>query len=140
MTVSLVILAALMVVGAVCYIHYRLTGGEDSVPEPPVQTNEAEEECCGMHITCERDSLLAAVSEEIVYYDDEELDVYRGREADDYSDDEIEQFRDVLLTLLPDDIAGWARSLQLRGIVLPSEVREELLLIVGEARMIRSRG
>lgn len=139
MTVSLVILAALMVVGAVCYIHYRLTGGEDSVPEPPLQT-EAEEECCGMHITCERDSLLAAVSEEIVYYDDEELDAYRGREAEDYSDDEIEQFRDVLLTLLPDDIAGWARSLQLRGIVLPSEVREELLMIVAEARMIRSRG
>lgn len=140
MTVSLVILAALLVVGAVCYIHYRLTGGEDSVPEPPVQTTEAEEECCGMHITCERDSLLAAVSEEIVYYDDEELDAYRGREADGYSDEEIEQFRDVLLTLLPDDIAGWARSLQLRGIVLPSEVREELLMIVAEARMIRSRG
>ena len=47
---------------------------------------------------------------------------------------DIEEFRDVLLTLLPTDIAPWARSIQLRGITLPSEVREELLMIVAEAR------
>ena len=35
-------------------------------------------ECCGMHETCEKDSLLAAVSKEIEYYDDEELDRFRG--------------------------------------------------------------
>jgi hypothetical protein len=87
-----------------------------------------------MHITCEKDSLLAQVSGKIEYFDDEELDAYRGREADSYSDDEIEQFRDVLLTLLPDDIAPWARSIQLRGITLPDCVREELLLIVTEER------
>ncbi|MDE7376993.1 MAG: hypothetical protein K2N16_09090 [Muribaculaceae bacterium] len=87
-----------------------------------------------MHITCEKDSLLASVSKEIVYYDDEELDAYVGRAADAYDDEEIEVFRDVLLTLLPHDIAGWARSLQLRGIELPDSVKEELLLIVSEAR------
>lgn len=36
--------------------------------------------------------------------------------------------------MLPADIAPWARSIQLRGITLPSEVREELLMIVAEAR------
>ncbi len=87
-----------------------------------------------MHITCEKDSLLASVSPEIVYYDDEELDAFKGRGADSYTDEEIEQFRDVLLTLLPEDIAGWGRSIQLRGIELPSSVREELLMIVAEAR------
>jgi hypothetical protein len=40
----------------------------------------------------------------------------------------------VLLTLLPGDIAGWGRSIQLRGIELPDDVRDELLLIVAEAR------
>ncbi len=39
-----------------------------------------------------------------------------------------------MLTLLPTDIAGWARSIQLRGIELPASVREELLMIVSEAR------
>nr|WP_302989652.1 C25 family cysteine peptidase [uncultured Muribaculum sp.] len=41
---------------------------------------------------------------------------------------------DMLLTLLPQDIAGWGRSIQLRGIELPPAVREELLMIVAEAR------
>ena len=40
----------------------------------------------------------------------------------------------MLLTLLPGDIAGWARSIQLRGIELPAPVRDELLMIVAEAR------
>ena len=87
-----------------------------------------------MHITCEKDSLLASVSREVEYFDDEELDRFAGRGAEDYSPEEIEEFRDVLLTLLPTDIAPWARSIQLRGITLPSEVREELLMIVAEAR------
>lgn len=90
-----------------------------------------------MHITCEKDSLLASVSPTIEYYDDEELDRFAGKDPEDYTDSEIEQFRDILLTLLPDDIAGWARSIQLRGIRLPSCVREELLMIVSEARASR---
>ena len=91
-----------------------------------------------MHITCERDSLLSALSDKIVYYDDEELDEFAGREADDYTGQEIEQFRDVMLTLLPEDIAGWARSIQLRGITLPQAVRDELIMIVSEARALKS--
>lgn len=90
--------------------------------------------CCGMHITCEKDSLSTAASTEIVYYDDEELDDYAGRAPESYTREETEQFRDILLTLLPTDIAGWARSLQLRNIALPPEVNDELLLIVSEAR------
>jgi hypothetical protein len=92
------------------------------------------QECCGMHITCEKDSLLASVSKEIEYYDDEELDRFAGKSPDGYTDDEIEEFRDVLITMKPSDIAGWARSLQLRNIALPAAVRDELLMIVAEAR------
>lgn len=87
-----------------------------------------------MHITCERDSLLAGISEKIEYFDDEELDAYAGRSPESYTPEEADEFRDVLLTLLPADIAPWARSLQLRGIELPADVREELLMIVAEAR------
>lgn len=136
MEVSLIILAALVVVGAALYFHDRYTRQKSSADEPLYK--EPEEQCCGMHITCERDSLLASVSDSVEYYDDEELDAYRGRKADSYTDEEIEQFRDVLLTLLPDDIAGWGRSIQLRGIELPEPVREELLMIVAEARRSRT--
>ena len=138
MIVALIILAALVGVGALLYVHHRLTSSK-TVDDAPAPSPEPQgEECCGMHITCEKDSLLASVSGEIVYYDDEELAAYRDREPEQYSDDEIEQFRDVLLTMQPDDIAGWARSLQLRGIMLPAPVREELLLIVAEARQSRA--
>jgi len=138
MIVALIILGALVGVGALLYAHHRFTSANApaSEPEPPAG-EETKEECCGMHITCEKDSLLASVSPEIVYYEDEELDAYKDRGPDQYSDDEIEQFRDVLLTMQPADIAGWARSLQLRGINLPSPVREELLMIVAEARQSR---
>lgn len=132
MTVILIILSALVVVGVVLYIHHRFTSSVDAVEEQSQPQRPTE--CCGLHITCEKDSLLSSVSDEIVYYDDEELDVYKGREADCYTDEEIERFRDILLTLLPQDIAGWGRSVQLRGIELPTAVRDELLMIVSEAR------
>lgn len=137
MTAALIILAALIAVGAGLYIHHRLTATDDTaeIKEVTPATDAVDDsQCCGMHLTCEKDSLLTAPGQKIIYYDDEELDRYRGRGSEDYTDGETEQFRDVLLTLLPSDIAGWARSLQLRGIVLPQPVRDELLMIVAEAR------
>lgn len=135
MTVVLIIAAALIAVGLPLYLLHkreeRKAGGELPITPP-------QQECCGLHLTCEKDSLLAAVSEEIVYYDDEELDKYKGRLPDSYDEEEIEQFRDILLTMLPQDIAGWARSLQLREICLPDAVKEELLMIVAEARAAKT--
>ena len=92
-------------------------------------------ECCGQHQTCEKESLLAAVSRQIEYYDDEELDTYSGVASDAYMPEQVEQFRDVLYTMQEVEVAGWVRSLQLRGIELPDEVKDEVFLIVGERRM-----
>lgn len=132
MTAALIILIALLLVGVVLYIFDK--GHKEKSEIQAVVSEPSEAECCGLHITCERDSLLSSVSDKVEYYDDEELDVFRGLQADQYDDEAIEQFREVMLTLLPHDIAGWARSIQLRGIELPSVVRDELLMIVSEAR------
>lgn len=91
-------------------------------------------ECCGQHETCEKESLLAAVSKQIEYYNDEELDRFRGRGSDAYSADEIEEFREILYTMREEEVAGWVRSLQLRAVALPDEVKDEVFLIVGERR------
>lgn len=142
MTGALIILAALLITGVVLWAldrknrHNRQTVPLEIAEAVTVSTEG--DECCGMHITCEKDSLLAAMSREIEYYDDEELDAYRGTSSDGYSQQAIEEFREVLLTLRSDDIAGWARSIQLRGIELPEAVRDELLMIVGEERMKRN--
>lgn len=139
MTVALILLTALLVVGALLFVLDRSGKKKSTETEAGDTATEAgktgdNSECCGMHITCERDSLLAGVSERIEYYDDEELDRFAGRMPESYDRAETEEFRDVLLSMLPSDIAGWARSLQLRGIQLPEDVRDELLLIVSEAR------
>lgn len=89
--------------------------------------------CCGMHMVCEKTN-LSPLTGEVVYYDDEELDRFRGREPESYTEEETEEFRDVLMTLLPQDVAGWSRSIQVRGISLPTDVRDELLMIVSELR------
>ncbi len=135
MIVALILFLAIFCVGILLYAehswHLRRSGNDaEAVVEP-------KEECCGMHITCEKDSLLASVSKEIEYYDDEELDRFAGKDAADYTPDEIEEFRDILLSMRPDDIAGWARSLQLRQIKLPGEIRDELIMVVSEARQAR---
>lgn len=156
MTVALIILGALVGVGLLLWLLHKPEEREatgtaepphnepsqdelprDGVPSQPSPDDDSSE-CCGMHMTCEKDSLLAAVSEKPEYYEDEELDRFAGKGADAYAPEEIEEFRDVLLTLRPDEIAQWARSLQLRGITLPADVREELLMIVAEARAARS--
>lgn len=142
---ALIILAVTVAAGVILYVFHRIgEARERRNPSPQLDAGneeagqQEESGCCGMHITCEKDSLLRGVSTEIVYYDDEDLDEYAGIAPDAYTDEQIEQFRDVLLTLLPDDIAGWARSLQLRGIELPSIVKEELLLLVREEREKRA--
>ena len=115
-----------------CCCHCRLF----SEPEIAEEAQElVTDECCGQHETCERDSLLAAVSKKIEYYDDEELDRFRGVEADAYDEDAVNEFRDVLYTLQEIEVAGWLRSLQLRAINLPDELKDEAFLIVGERRI-----
>lgn len=124
-----------MLIGRVYY--YRLnrkieTGELEKMPE----VVEVDDECCGQHEVCEKDSLLAAVSKGIEYYDDEELDRFRGRSSDQYIEEEVEEFREIMLTCKDDEVAGWCRSLQLRGIELPNELKDELFLIIGERRTV----
>ena len=98
------------------------------------EISEIPEVCCGQHETCERDSLLAAVSKKIEYYNDEELDRFQGVEADAYDEEAVEEFSEVLYTLREVEVAGWLRSLQLRGINLPDALKDEAFLIIGERR------
>jgi len=87
--------------------------------------------CCGQHEVCEKESLRTRV-QDIDYYEDEELDRFRGRTA--YSEEEVEEFREVLYTMRTDEVAGWLRSLELRQVPLPDELKDEVLLIIGEQR------
>lgn len=121
-----------------------VSGGSSDASEPNDGKEEGKEsdgaevasdtgsgECCGLHLMCEK-SGDAAFSSEVIYYDDEELDRFAGRTTEEYSGEEIEEFRDVLMTMLPSDVPGWAHSLDLRGIRPPQEIRDEILMLLRE--------
>lgn len=107
---------------------------DDGTIESLPNVKAPDPECCGAHEICEKESLLAAVSKEIEYYDDEELDEFRNRPADQYTEEEITRFSEVFYTLAPAEVAGWVRSLQLRGILLPDPLKDEIILVIGERR------
>lgn len=150
---ALIILAVTVAVGCILYIFElrrrlrdKVIEDRPSVPTDTVDSAEVETPadsaaeghdgsgvCCGMHLVCEKDT-LSPVDDKIVYYDDEELDRFIGREADSYQPDEIDEFQEVLITMRPEDVVGWARSIQLRGIILPPVVHDELLMLVNEQR------
>lgn len=113
-------------------LQKKIDRGElNAMPEVQV----ADMECCGQHEVCEKDSLLAAVSKKIEYYDDEELDKYIGISPEVYTSEQEDEFRDVFYTMQDTDVAGWVRSLQLRGIALPDNIKDEVFLIIGERRI-----
>ena len=134
--IGLIILAGIAMTVGVLHnrqIQKKIESGElKAAPE----IVEADAECCGHHEICEKESLLAAVSKKIEYYDDEELDQFIGRAGDAYTEEETEMFRDVLYTTLDVEVAGWIRSLQLRGIELPDDLKDEVFLIIGERRNV----
>ena len=65
-----------------------------------------------------------------LYFDDEELDAFRGRPSDSYTEEEAEQFAEVMLTMLPGEVAEWGRCLALRGIALPDRIKDEYIILV----------
>ncbi|MBD8349579.1 hypothetical protein [Dysgonomonas sp. HGC4] len=90
--------------------------------------------CCGQHATCEQDSLLNCFVEESDYFDDEELDKYKKYSEEDYTPQEVDEFREVFYTLLDEDKPRWVRSLQQREIPIPNELKDEILLIINDLR------
>lgn len=149
MTGALIILAVTIAVGVLLWawekaraprhgntLHHHAQAAGESTPDDgdgesqtTVDTPRPPAICCGLHAICEKTGQI----NEVIYYDDEELDRFAGKPADDYTDAEIEEFRDVLLTLLPSDAPGWSVSLQRRRIALPEPLMPELELLLSEA-------
>ena len=89
--------------------------------------------CCGAHEVCENESLLAT-NAKIIYFDDEELDAFKDREPESYTDEEIALFDEVFMTLRENELVDWLKSLQLRHVPLPECIKEQTLMIISERR------
>lgn len=81
--------------------------------------------CCGKHTNCAK-----GYDNSNLYFDDEELDRFKGKKQEEYTDEETEEFRNVLYTMRSDEVDTWVHCLQTRGIEIPQEVKEEILLML----------
>ena len=125
--IIILIILLILLVGVSLFVR-RIN--KQTPEQPPV---EIADDCCGSHAVCERDSLLSQ-TDQIIYFDDEELDTLRGIPCSDYTDAQISMLENVFYTLREQDVSGWIRSLQLRNIDLPLDIRDQALLIVAERR------
>ena len=138
---ALILLAILVLGGAIVWIIDRLFyHKQDAAPTADETGQESvtakqgcTDESCGIRSICPSEQILAgACRQEATYYDDEELDAFAGRGENDYTDQEMEQWRDVLYTLQPADLLGWGQSIKHRGLTMPAAIREEFLQLAAE--------
>ena len=86
--------------------------------------------CNGDNSLCEQECMMVAATCDIEYFDDEELDVFKGRQSDSYTDEEAEQFREVMYTMRQSEVKDWNRSLILRGVAVPDQLKDELVMLM----------
>ncbi|MBQ0088362.1 MAG: 3-phosphoshikimate 1-carboxyvinyltransferase [Prevotellaceae bacterium] len=94
--------------------------------------NEGMDDVCGVSCFCDEKALQTKLSEEIIYFDDEELDEYRGIDANEYTEDQIDAFYEVLTTMRKEEVNEWLHSLELRGIELPQQLKETAIMIMSD--------
>ena len=116
--------------------HQKKQREEEGQTEAERQEQNAQVECCGQHLVCEREIPLMEKPE---YYDDEELDSLAGIPAARYTAQQEALIREIFVTLPENDVIGWVRSLQMRRIELPADIRDEALLIVRERRVTTAK-
>lgn len=108
---------------------------EENDASDATPTQGCADEACGIRSICPSEQILVSqCKREVIYYDDEELDGFAGRDADGYTAEEEEQWRDVLYTLQPGDLLGWGQSIKHRGLVMPASIQAEFLQLAAENR------
>ena len=126
---ALILLAILVVGGAIVWLIDQLFYHRNE-PEKADETEDftasqgCTDESCGIRSICPSEQILAGeCRQEVTYYDDEELDAFAGRGEDGYTDQEMEQWRDVLYTLKHDELLPWERSIKKRAYSFPMSLK-----------------
>lgn len=104
---------------------------ERETATPPINLHGG---CCGTHEVCEKENLIATFEKEPEYFDDEELDKYVHCNSSEYAEKEAEEFRKVLYSLRDDEKHRWVKGLQARGIHLPDQIKDEVLMFINESK------
>ncbi|NLI36324.1 MAG: phospholipase [Bacteroidales bacterium] len=135
MNVVWIFLLSLAVLAVIAYVAGFVLRRSSQNTQQPAPIEACEEKCgegCCSGLNCQ----LVKPATKIVYFDDEELDVFKGRKAADYSDEETDKFREILYTMRVEDVPEWIQSLQLRCVEIPQKLKDELILIINDLRNV----
>lgn len=127
----LILLVALVALGIIAAVATKLLMRQGDDTNIVIPTHDCTT-CNGDNDKCEQVCMMEASLKAIEYYDDEELDAYKGRPSESYTNEEAEQFREVLYTMRQDEVKGWSRSLILRGINIPNQLKDEVVMLIGD--------
>jgi len=127
------IFAIIILVGLFLYVNSRPKRKVEagSVAEPIEESHLVASDCCGAHEICE--FVESDFKEEtIIYFDDEELDQLRNVRESDLTADQIDELREVLYTLKPEEINKWLISIGRRHIHFPAILQQEARQLIAE--------
>lgn len=130
MSIFYIGIGALIVLALFAAITTLFTKKKEGEPDVVMPTSGACSSCDGTDDKCEQVCMMEAATREIEYYDDEELDRFRGRQSNQYTDEEAEEFANILYTMQPQEAKGWNRSLILREINVPNQIKDELITMI----------
>lgn len=126
----LYLVIALIALGVIAAILGLLSHNKDGSSDVISNSTATCATCNGNDPRCEQECMMEAATKSIEYFDDEELDKFKERQSDSYTDDEAEMFREVLYTMKTEEVKDWCRSLTLRRVNLPDQVKDEVMLII----------
>jgi len=134
MNVVWILLLSLAVLAVIAYVagFVLRRSSQNGQRSPAIEVCEEKcgEGCCSLN--CQSVKPVT----KIVYFDDEELDVFKGRKAIDYTDEETNKFREILYTMRVEDVPEWVQSLRLRSVEVPMGLKDELILIINDLRNV----
>ena len=130
MSIFLIGIGALFILAIIAAIATKFTKRKAGEPDVIMPTSGDCSSCDGTDDKCEQVCMMEAATKDIEYYDDEELDRFRGRPSNQYTDAEVEEFATVLYTIQSHEVKGWNRSLILREINLPDQIKDEVITMI----------
>lgn len=127
------VIITIIIIGVILYFFSRWKAKEDAQPATEVKEEAPviAADCCGAHEVCDFDE--TDFNEDLIlYFEDEDLDKLRNVKESDLTAEQIDELREVLYTLKPNEIGKWLVSLGRRHIHLPAILQQEARQLIAE--------
>ena len=127
MSLPTIILLAVLLVGVLIAVRYlgQYREEREGTPEA-VELCEVTGSTCFGGEYCHVHRHLKAERNLPRYFEDEELDRFRGRKPEDFTEEEALEWKEVLSTLRPKEVVEWVGSIHRRGLHIPAQLRPQL--------------